>query len=336
MSITLKKLADKLNVSVSTVSKVMNGKGTVSEATRKLIIDTARELKYTPNENARSLRTQNSKAIGVIIPDITNPFYAYLIKGIEEKCQIEGYSVVLCNCNNNTQREYDYFDLLRAKNVSGIICAAVSDMKKIDVKPKEIIVSINEQFPEDKLFDWVSISNCDAMYDLVQHVINMGHTDIAYVSGPLSNATPKLRSEGYFKCMKENNLPFSKEFVYEGNYDIDSGRAAAKKLLLGKRMPTAVICHNNVIAYGLCSVLNDAGYSVPQDISVAAFDTIDTGDMPRLKITCIVQPVEQVGHKCVELILKKMRKEILRNQFVKIDMPYELVFGSTIRNIKRT
>lgn len=336
MNITLKELAEKLNVSISTVSKVMNGKGTVSDETRKRITETALKLNYTPNENARSLRTQNSKTIGLIIPDITNSFYAYLVKSIEEKCQAEGYSVILCNCNYNLQREYDYFDLLRAKNVNGIICAAVGNMKNIEIKPKEILVNINEQFPEDKLFDCISINNSDAMYSLTQYVINMGHKDIAYVNGPSVNATPRLRREGFFRCMQENDIPISGEFLYEGNYDFETGRSAAKKMLLGKRLPTAVICHNNVISYGFYSVLNEVGFDVPKDISMATFDTFDTGNMSKFKFTCIIQPVEQLGQKSVELILKKMNKEIPKSQFTKIVLPYELVFGSTIRNLNRT
>ena len=331
MGATLKELADALGLSASTVSKVINGKGTVSDKTRKKVLSVAEQMNYRPNESARSLRTKDSRTIGVIIPDITNPFYASLVKGIEEKCQSVGYSVVLCNCNYNLDREYDYFELLCSKNVNGIILATVSEMNRFVGKNKVALVSINEEVPDERL-DWVSIDNKSAMYELTQHVINLGHTRIGCIYGTQLHITSKLRFDGFLQCMKDNDLPINEKFLLDGGFNYETGRKAAKNLIVGP-LPTAVLCHNNALSYALYDVLCEAGYKVPDDISIASFDTAEFGRLLKLLFTCIRQPVEQIGHDAVTLILQKMNMKNSKAKVHPIIKPHEFVLGNSVKNI---
>jgi len=332
MFVTLKELANQLGLSVATVSKVINGKGTVSAETREKVLSLAKQVNYRPNESARSLRTKNTKTIGVIIPDITNSFYTRLIKGIEERCQSVGYSVILSICNYNSNREYDYVELLCSKNVNGIISATLNEMSNFAEKFRTVLISINEQFP-DVSRNWVSVDNKAAMYDLTQHVINLGHTKIACIYGTQLVTAPKLRLEGFLQCMKDNSLSINEKYLLDGGLDYDTGREAAKSLIKGP-LPTAVICHNSVLSYALYDVLCEAGYNVPDDISIAGFD-IHEFDLPlKLSFTCIRQPVEQIGNDAVNLILQKMDLKNPISELIPIIEPHELVWGNTVKNIK--
>jgi LacI family transcriptional regulator len=327
MAATLRDIAKELNLSASTISKVLNGKGTVAKETREKILSFSEQLNYRPNENARSLRTQQSRTIGLLVADVTNPFYALLVKIVEEVCRQKDYSVILCNCDYNIDRQNYYFDLLRAQ-VCGLIFASFGDKEQ---RPDNIIVTINQMSNKSNL-DWISIDNREAMYTLTQYIVNLGHREIGCIAGFQDADTAELRYQGYVDCMAANRLSVYQDRVFFKNYKFDQGYESAKKMMtLGKRLPSAILCHNNVVAMGAYKAFTEAGYSIPEDISLACFDAVDDNSVTDVKFTCIAQPIERIGKEIVELILKKNSGEIPKNQVFSQILPFNFVLGNTVK-----
>lgn len=332
MKTTIRDIANQLGISTSTVSKVINGKGSISPELRQKVLAAVEAVNYQPNLNAKSLRTRTTNTIGVILPDIINLFYCYLMKGIEAKCQEQDFSVLVGTCNNNYQREKDYYDLFQSKNVSGMIIVTIGDMSRFR-QDAAMVNTINEQRETDTGVDWVSIDNHSAMCDLSQYLINLGHREIAFVNSGHLDSVSCFRQQGYTDCLKANGIPLREELIYEGGLFFDDGYRIGKKIILGNNMPSAVICHNNTIAYGVSKAFREAGYRIPEDISIACFDAINQGDMYGTQFTCIMQPVERIGREAADLLIKKSRGEIPEGQFVKKMVPYELVFGNSVKKI---
>ena len=331
MKTTIRDIANQLGVSASTVSKVINGKGSISPELRQKVLAVVEEANYQPNLNAKSLRTRTTNTIGVILPDVTNLFYCYLMKGVEAKCQEENFSVLVGTCNYNTQREREYFDLFRSKSVTGIISVTIGDLRRVpDVS---MVISTNEQIEGERQTDWVSIHNEPAAHDLTQYLWNLGHRDIAYVSSGQNDTVSSLRLQGFLHCMEENGLPVPPEQIYEGGLFLDGGYQAGRKIILSGKLPTAVICHNNTNAYGVAKAFRDAGYRIPDDISIACFDAINQGDLYGTQFTCIMQPVEEIGRVAADLLIRRSTGELDDEDPIRKVLPYELVFGNSVRKL---
>lgn len=331
MKTTIRDIANQLGISASTVSKVINGKGSISPELRQKVLAVVEEANYQPNLNAKSLRTKTTNTIGVILPDVTNLFYCYLMKGVEAKCQEENFSVLVGTCNYNTQREREYFDLFRSKSVTGIISVTIGDLRRVpDVS---MVISTNEQIEGERQTDWVSIHNEPAAHDLTQYLWNLGHRDIAYVSSGQNDTVSSLRLQGFLHCMEENGLPVPPEQIYEGGLFLDGGYQAGRKIILSGKLPTAVICHNNTNAYGVAKAFRDAGYRIPDDISIACFDAINQGDLYGTQFTCIMQPVEEIGRAAADLLIRRSTGELGGESLIHKVLPYELVFGNSVRKL---
>lgn len=332
MKTTIRDLAGQLGVSPSTVSKAINGTGSVSPELRQKILAAVEESNYQPNLNAKSLRTRSTKTIGVILPDVTNLYYCYLMKGVEAKCQEENFSVLVGTCNYNTKREREYFDLFRSKDVTGIISVTIGDLNRFaDVN---MLVSTNEQIDDhEQPSDWVSIHNLPAARDLTQYLINLGHRDIAYVTSGYNDVVSMLRQKGFTECMESNGFSVPPDRIYEGSLFYDGSYEAGRRIILSGSLPTAVICHNNTNAYGVAKAFQDAGYRIPEDISIACFDAIHQGDLYGTQFTCIMQPVEEIGRAAAELLIQRSAGLLPKNQFVQKVLPYKLVFGNSVSKI---
>lgn len=332
MKTTIRDLASQLGVSASTISKAVNGTGSVSPELRQKILAAVEESNYQPNLNAKSLRTRSTNTIGVILPDVTNLFYCYLMKGIEAKCQEENFSVLVGTCNYNHQREREYLDLFRSKSVTGVISVTIGDLDRFsDVN---MLVSTNEQDESiDQQSDWVSIRNEPAAWDLTQYLLNLGHRDIAYVTSGHADVVSTLRQKGFTSCMESHGLSVPPERICDGSLFFDGSYEAGRKIILSGSLPTAIICHNNTNAYGVAKAFRDAGYRIPEDISIACFDAIHQGDLYRTQFTCIMQPVEQIGRAAAELLIRRSTGQMPETPYIKKVLPYELVFGNSVRKI---
>lgn len=333
-SATLRDLAKHLDLSVSTVSRILNGKGAFSEATRERVFEAAKKLHYSPNVYARELRTQEYHAVGLILPTVVNPYYGQILESVEAECSKIGYTVLIGVSNYSYEREREYIDYFMDNRVSGMILASHdsgSDILRMQSRGLRVI-SLNEHHPEH-FNDWVSINNRKAASDLTQYLINQGHRDIACLYGNAYaediNITAKMRLEGFLDCMRANELEVEENKILWGGLSFADGKTAAAQLICSQKMPTAIVCHNNDVAAGAYSAMSEAGFRVPEDVSIVCFDSVVPESMLAKRFTCILQPVEEMGRRAVRLIVSDSYEGGSREQPHHVRLPYRLMVGET-------
>jgi len=334
MSVTLKDLAKYLNLSPATVSRALNNKGRISQETRKRVIAAAQTHHYRPNDTARALKTNRSSTIGVIIPDATNIFYSIMLKSIDQVLLEKGFSTIFCDSDENIERETEYFNILKSKHVSSmiIVTAGKNDIYSNESSLANIVFVDN--IPSIKReFSYVSIDNVKAAYELTQLVIDYGHRDIAVVCADLSETTSYDRLEGFKQCVKDNGLEHNLNNVHPGSFRYQCGYDAAKKILQKKSRPTAIYAQNNMQAYGVIKALREAALIVPDDISVVCFDAIDETGLMSPKLTCVMQPVEEIGRKAVSSIMRNINGEQQNVEFSATVLDYTIFMGDSLKRI---
>ena len=333
MSATLKDLAQYLNLSTATVSRALNNKGRISRETCDKVFKAAEELNYRPNETARALKMNRSSAIGVIIPDATNIFFMKMLKSIDKEILKRGYSIIFCDSDESIERETEYFQLLKSKNISGmiIVTAGRNEIYRSEESLANIVFVDN--IPAiDREFSFVNINNAQAAYDLTQLVIDYGHEDIAVVCADLSETTGYDRLQGFQKCIAKNGLSFKPENIFEGSFRFETGYETAKELLRRPKLPTVVFAQNNMQAYGLIKGLREQSLSIPDDISVVCFDAIDETGMMSPRLTCVMQPVEEIGRQAALSILKNI--DNAGNAHISTTMlGYKIVEGDSLKKL---
>jgi len=315
MAVKLKDIAEYLNISVSTVSRVVNNKDRVDEKTRDRVLKALESLQYTPNEAARSLKGKVAKAIGIIIPDISNSFFSMVIKGVEAIGRQKGYSIILCNSDGEMEREAEYAQLLLQKQISGLVIATVggsTDFYSQYDKRGIPVIFIDNHPKLQENYDFVAINNIQASFELVSHLIRLGHSKIAAITGPLSETTANERLKGWEKALLENNLIIRDEWVGVGGFSKESGYKIMQSILKQDEIPTAVFTANNFLAYGAIQALSDSGLIIPEDVAVVCFDAFDPTGLARPTLTSVIQPAEDIGKIAGELIIKKSKSIKIR------------------------
>lgn len=332
MAATLKDIAQHMNLSVATVSRALNSKGRISKETTERIMQVATEMGYVPNESARALKTNRSSTIGVIIPDLKNIFYAKMLKSIDQVLLEKGYSIIFCDSDEKIEREQEYFELLKSKSVSGIIIVTAG---KTDIYNEEEslnnIVFVDNIPSINRPFSYVAVNNVKASYELTQLVIDYGHKDICMICADLSETTGFDRLEGFKECLADNSIPYTEECIIRGTFQYQTGYSAGEQILARKKRPTAIFAQNNMQAYGVIKRLREANLRIPEDISVVCFDAIDETGLMSPRLTCVMQPVEEIGRQAVLNILNGINNE---NQKMKqIELDYSIFIGNSLSKI---
>ncbi|HHU48978.1 MAG: LacI family DNA-binding transcriptional regulator [Caldicoprobacterales bacterium] len=310
MTVRLTDIAKHLGISVSTVSRVINGKDRVSDETRKRVLQAVKELNYQPNEIARSLRNRSSMTIGIIVPDLSNDFFNLLTKGAAMVSKKDDYLVILCNSDHDESMEQEYMNLLIQKQVDGIIIATVCKDKLYfeRVINNSIPVVFVDNLPKvDMNYNFVTIDNTKASFDLTCHLINMGYKDIAVLTGSLHETSAVRRLNGWEKAMKANNLEINNDFIGIGDFRMESGYRLMKDMLKLDKRPDALMAANNHLAYGAIKAARDHGLNVPDDLYVVCFDALDNTGLFSVKIPSMVQPAEKIGEIAAEIIIKRIK-----------------------------
>ena len=309
MPVRLIDVAKKANVSVATVSRVINNKDRVAEETREKVMQAVKILQFYPNDSARSLRNNSTKTVAVIVPDLSNHFYSSVIKGLESVMQQQGYSVLICNTNEELETEKAYTHMLLQKRISGLVIATVggnSDFYQ-QYESESIPVVFFDNKPDlDRTFDFVSIDNVIASFQIVEYLISLGHKDIAVLTGQQSESTACERLQGWNKAMQKHDLPVNESHIGIGHFTIESGVKLMRSLLSLEHRPTAVFATNNFLAYGATRVILEANLRIPEDIAIACFDALDQTGLMRPQLTTSIQPSEEIGTIAGKLLLKKI------------------------------
>ncbi|MCR2043703.1 LacI family transcriptional regulator [Anaerosalibacter massiliensis] len=307
MSITIKDIAAIAGVSTATVSKVLNGKDKdISQATREKVLKITKEYNYVPNNVARSLVTKRTKTIGLIIPDITNPFFPEIARGAEDKAQEKGYSIIFCNTDDDIEKENKNINMLVEKMVDGIVLAA-SAKEELNIERSRYnsipLVLVDRDSNLEGINGKVFVNNISGAYQAVSYLLENNYKNILFLSGPLSTIPSKDRLKGYKKALKEKRIDYNDELVIEGEYKYSWGYEIGKKVLDSKIKFDSVFCGNDLIAFGVMKSFKDRGLNIPKDIGIVGYDDIYMSRLVEPTLTTVKQPNYQMGYRAVEILI---------------------------------
>ncbi|MEB2265221.1 LacI family DNA-binding transcriptional regulator [Priestia megaterium] len=314
-------VAKKANVSTATVSRVLSKPNTVTEETTEKVLQVIKELNYQPNALARQLRTLETKTILVIVPDITNPFFSKVLRGIESVAVINGYQVLLGDTGNDLERENGYLNILLQKKADGmVLLTARMESKNIEEMALKYPVVLACEYIEGSAIPTVSINNISGAQKATEYLVKLGHKRIGFISGPLDGVIGQDRLKGFYQTMTRHNLTVESILVQEGNFSYESGFNIMNQFLALNHPPTAVFAANDEMAFGAINTISSKGLSVPHDISVVGFDDIKFSSIFKPTLTTISQPAFEMGTMAMKLLIKLMNKEeIERPQYLMED-----------------
>ena len=310
---TLKDVANLAGVHPSTVSRVLRKIESlqIPEETRERINKAALELNYLPDQNARSLRMGKSFSIGLIVPDISNPFFSRITRQIELLCFSKGYTVIVCNTDEDQEKEDKYLNQLVSRGVDGIIMAPVqksSEHIKDLLEKKRPLVFIDRIFEDIKAHSVIS-DNVDAVYNAAKHLANLGHKRVAFLRGRKDIYTVKKRVEGFIKAAGEFHFQDIDSLIVGNGFQLDDGYNAVKEVLKLKEPPTALISSGNLVAIGAIKAVIEAGLSIPKDISIISFADNIFSPYLMTPLTTINHPRAEIGKQAFKLLLKQINSK---------------------------
>ncbi|GHU63010.1 LacI family transcriptional regulator [Clostridia bacterium] len=327
MATTIKDISKRTGLGLATISKYLNGGHVLPE--NKVTIERAiKELDYSVNEIARGLKTRRTKTIGIIVPELDNTFFMQVVKAMEVVLKAGGYAVILNDCRSNKELEMESIEFILNKKVDGIISFPVS------THGKHLTAALEQHVPillVDRLVprlqgkvDSISVNNTNISREATQYLIDHGHRKIGIVVGPQDVYTSEERLRGYVKCMEENGISIDPDFVARGEYSVEGGFKALKKLLAKNKGMTAVYATNHDTTLGVLMAINEANLRIPDDISFLGFDSADWAKIIEPALTIVAQPISQLGRQGAEIMLKRLNpgKEEYAHQ--------ELVLGAKL------
>lgn len=306
---TIRDVSKLSGFSVATVSRVINQKGYVNQTTESAIRAAMKTLKYKPSAMARTLAGKNSSTLGLIVPDILNPFFPELARSIEDAAYMSGYTVMLCNSDNNPHKEEAYFRMLESKHVDGIIISSytICEDQIMELQNKGIpVVVIDTHYPQAPIVSYAS-KNREGAHMAVDHLIVQNCRRIAHICGPMEVYAARERAIGYEEACRKHGI-FFPNLICQGNFHVDGGYQATKALLELHPDVDGIFAGNDMMAIGSCKALHELGRAIPSDVKLIGFDGIAlTTTIPEL--STIAQPIFQMGKAAIESLMKLIRKE---------------------------
>ena len=305
----MKDIARMAGVSLGTVSHVLNETASVREPMRKRVLDAVRAAGYQPSQLARGLRRDKTNMIGMIIPDITNPFFPGVVRGAEDVAFSNGYRLILCNSDNDHSKELIHMNELRTYLPAGLIVipSNFSDLAKQaeSYRCAGTGVVCIDRLPKNWTGDSVTADNAAGAYKATNHLIQLGHVRLATITGPLHLTNAKERLEGFRRAIKEAKLQRSPEYVQEASFDKQGGYSKALVLLRLIPRPTAIFAGNDMIALGALLAVREAGLRCPEDISIMGFDDLDLAEFTNPSLSSVSQSGYQLGTTAASLLLDR-------------------------------
>lgn len=329
--VTIKDVARRAKVSIATVSHVLSGSGRVSDATRARVKRAAAELDYRPNLIARSLKSRRTHTIGMVISDIANPFFPEMVRGAEDASLARGYMLATFNTDDRPERERHVFDLLHTRRVDGILAVVAIERAPLPHVEEALhsgtpVVCLDRQ-PQDLSIDAVKVDNAGGVELAVAHLIERGYRDIAYIGGSPKMYIAPDRLRGYTAAMRKAGLPLR---VVHGDFRRDSGYHAAIELLAASPRPDSLFVANLMMTIGALEAIRSLGLSVPENLGMAAFDSIDLLRGFRPQLTSVVQPSYEIGYQGANLLLDRV-EGVRKGAPVVVNLPCELRIGESSR-----
>lgn len=310
--VTLADVANAAGVSMMTVSRVVNNKPGISAETHKRIMNLVKELGYRPNQIARSLATDHTKTIGVVVPDNTNPFFAQIAYGIEDEAYDQDYAIFLINTKEDAKRELRALDTLWQKDVDGLIlCSSRLGKKELEVQIRNFsaVVLLNRDLDKD-LTNTTTINIDDKLGAelAIDHLLKNNRMQIAHIRGPENSTSANRRMEGYQRALNEANISFNPELTISCFPDINGGRRAATILLQRNMEIDGIYAYNDLVAVGAVQICQEYGKHVPEDIAVVGVDDSPIATLIRPKLTTLHIDLKQTGKLAMQILLKRVEE----------------------------
>ncbi|MHA7116826.1 LacI family DNA-binding transcriptional regulator [Pseudomonas promysalinigenes] len=304
---TIKDVAALAGISYTTVSHVLNKTRPVSEQVRLKVEAAISELDYVPSAVARSLKARSTATIGLLVPSSVNPYFAELARGIEDACERNGYCVILCNSDDNPQKQRNYLRVLLEKRIDGLVVASVgedADLLQSLAGVRTPMVIVDREL-EGLDADMVRIDHELGAYLATSHLLELGHRDIAYIGGPAQTGVTQLRLSGFRRAMAQAQAPVEAGRVLHCDFTSPGGHAAATQLLDGER-PTAIFAGNDMIGVGVLRAAAERNINVPGELSVIGFDDIELSRYVYPPLTTVGQSIRELGESAAALLLSRI------------------------------
>ncbi len=315
---TIRDVSTLAGVSVATVSAVVNGKSVVSEELTKRVRRAIEALNYQPDFLARSLRMQRSHILGMVMPQLASPYYAEVLRGVEDSASQHGYSILISNSRGDADQETKQVSALVSRRVDGILLASANaHFAYHTLSTRHFPLVLFDRFPSGFTGTAVVTDNAQASHEATNHLIRLGHTRIAIIAGTPGISSAHERVEGFRSAMNEAGLMVRKEYFTRGNFNMKGGRECALELMKLPSPPTAVFSHNYEMTLGLMRALTEVGVRCPQQVSVLGFDDFVVGmdgfswaTMFSPKLTCVAQSGYELGQMAATVLLKKAGEKL--------------------------
>jgi DNA-binding LacI/PurR family transcriptional regulator len=305
--VAIRDVAAHAGVSYQTVSRVLNDSALVSDRSRHRVLQAMTELEYTPSAPARSLRSGHTSVIGVVMPDIVNPFWSAVVRGIEDAAYPVGYCVMVCSSNQG-ERETEYLQLLYGHRVAGIIVAA--GITAFTPPPAILRAQIPLVGVDGRIagIDSVLLNNVEAAALAVDYLVGLGHRSIGIITGPLSTTSGRWRLIGYRRALRGAGLPLDPSLQVTGPYSVHAGTVATHAMLARDERPTALIAASNVLTIGAMAAIVAMGLRIPEDLTLIGFDELAWNPGFASPLTTVVQPTHAIGLAAGQLLLDRITK----------------------------
>lgn len=323
---TIKDVAKEAEVSVATVSRVLNQSGYVNEDTKKKVQKAIEKLNYKPNAVARSLFKKKSKTIGLIVPDIKNPFFPEIARAVEDVLNAHEYTLILCNSDEHGEKEQKYLEVLKQKYIDGVIIVTstltLNDVKEMGIPVVALDRPINDDIPS------ICVNHYEGAKQAVQYLKSSGCKKIAHIRGPKNITSSNERYQGYLDEVKFETW-FQKELIVPGNFDVYT-TADVTRILLSKHPDIdGIFAGNDHMAVGVLKAAAGLGKSIPNDLSLISFDGIELGKLTIPELTTMAQPIYQLGSSAAKMLLDIIDGKTIENKHLRYEV--SLVKGQSTR-----
>jgi LacI family transcriptional regulator len=312
---TISDVAAASGVSVTTVSHALSGRRPVSSETQRKVQNAIAALGYRPNQLARSMRTQKTMTIALVIPDITNPFYPEVARGVQDLLNANGYQLFICNTDGSVDSERSYLSDAIDRRVDGVIVAPISPstadsvaaLLAADIPVVQLAADLTStsRTSSQALTDYVHSDDRRGTAMAASYLLDKGHVRIGFINGPLDTGPAGRRQAGYLDALQERGIKADKSLIVSGPFTRVGGYAGLPKLLDSKNPPTAVLCANDLVAIGALDLARHRDLRVPEDIAIIGFDDIEAASLVSPPLTTVVNPAREIGHACARLLLDR-------------------------------
>lgn len=334
---TLEIIAKELNLSISTVSRVVNGKAKkyrISKETTELILKTAKKFNYQPNLLARSLKLNRSHTIGLIIPDISNPFFARIARYIEKSARDNGYSVIVTDSDENSEIEKSSLQFLTSRKIDGLIISPVGKESEhlIKASNKNIPIVLIDRYFSDLKVPFVGSDNYKGSYEATNYLIQNGHTRIAFIQGIIGTTVNQDRVNGFIEAFKINNIPLDRSLIVGENFGEQNGYVETRILINLENRPTVIFAASNLISLGALRALYEENINVPNDMSIISFDDQPYSNYLAAPMTTVAQQSQEIGSIAFKLLMDRMDSNHT-SESPKILLPTKLIVRKSVKKI---